>query len=70
MAGGHLWSLIANLAFVASPIIAIMLLDYFRKDRRGWRYYLLAFALVVVVDILIIAIEFAWAMVSQRHPLP
>ena len=58
MIGGNLWNLIPTLTFIASPIIVVMLMDLFRKDWRSWRYYLLAFALSVVVDVLIMAIAY------------
>lgn len=37
-------SVLATLVLTAVPIIAITLLDRYRKNWRGWGYYLLAFA--------------------------
>ena len=42
-------TVLAALALAAIPIMVVTALDRYRKDWRGWHYYLLAFANVAAI---------------------
>jgi len=44
---------------VLVPVVAIMLLDYFRKAWRSWGYYVLAY-LVILVLYVVYAVASVW----------
>lgn len=61
--GEYLWLvLIALTVILASPVVVMMLLDYFSKGWRGWKYYLLVVGLAVVLDTILFAM-----FVVTRH---
>ena len=48
--------LLVNLAIMGIPVWTIMVLDRYRKEWRGWKYYLLALSLVVAWIALVFAL--------------
>lgn len=51
-------TVLANLFVIGIPIMVVMALDRYRKDWRGGRYYLLAFAIAVVAQLVILGIPY------------
>ena len=61
--GENLWILWLPISVIlASPVVVMMLLDYFSKGWRGWKYYLLVVGLAVVLDTILFAI-----FIATRH---
>ena len=49
---GNAVALLINLAYFGVPVIVVMALDRYKKQWRGWKYYLTVYVILLVLGLL------------------